>query len=40
MVKYSKIFNIDFDNIKIISIVRNPYERLVSDLFYHKFNRR
>ena len=34
MVKYSKIFNIDFDNIKIISIVRNPYERLVSDLFY------
>ena len=35
MVKYSKIFNIDFDNIKIISIVRNPYERLVSDLFFN-----
>ena len=34
IVKYSKIFNIDFDNIKIITIVRNPYERFVSDLFY------
>lgn len=34
IVKYSKIFNIDFDNIKIITIVRNPYERLVSDLFF------
>ena len=34
IVKYSKILNIDFDNIKIITIVRNPYERFVSDLFY------
>jgi hypothetical protein len=34
IVKYSKIFNIDFDNIKIITIVRNPYERIVSDLFW------
>ena len=34
LVKYSKIFNIDFDNIKIITIVRNPYERFVSDLFF------
>jgi hypothetical protein len=32
--KYSKIFNINFDNIKIITIVRNPYERIMSDLFY------
>jgi len=36
IVKYSKIFNIDFDNIKIITIVRNPYQRIVSDLFYFK----
>ena len=34
VVKHSKIFNIDFDNIKIITVVRNPYERLVSDLFF------
>lgn len=34
IVTYSKIFNIDFDNIKIITIVRNPYERVVSDLFF------
>ena len=37
MVKYNKVFNIDFDKIKIIAIVRNPYERIVSDLFFwHK----
>jgi hypothetical protein len=36
IVEYSKIFNINFDNIKIITIVRNPYERIVSDLFYNK----
>jgi len=36
LVKYSKIFNIDFDNIKIITIVRNPYERLLSDLFFFR----
>ena len=28
-------FKINFDNIKIISIVRNPYHRLVSDLFFY-----
>ena len=27
-------FGVDFNNIKIISIVRNPYERIVSDLFF------
>ena len=32
--KHKKRFNIDFDGLKIISIVRNPYERLVSDLFF------
>lgn len=36
IIKYSKIFNIDFDNIKIITIVRNPYERIISDLFFLK----
>lgn len=38
IVEYSKIFNInfDFDNIKIITIVRNPYERFISDLFFYK----
>lgn len=34
IVKYSKIFNIDFNNIKIITVIRNPYERFVSDLFF------
>jgi len=36
IMEYSKIFNIDFNNIKIITIVRNPYERIMSDLFYFK----
>lgn len=36
MVQNNNILNIDFNNIKIISIVRNPYERIVSDLFYNK----
>lgn len=36
IVENSKIFNIVFDNIKIITIVRNPYERIVSDLFFFK----
>jgi hypothetical protein len=36
IIEYSKIFDINFDNIKIITIVRNPYERIVSDLFFLK----
>ena len=36
MVQNNNILNIDFNNIKIISIVRNPYDRIVSDLFYNK----
>lgn len=33
--KHRKELNIDFDNnIKIISVVRNPYNRIVSDLFF------
>jgi hypothetical protein len=36
IVEYKKIFNVDFNNIKIITVVRNPYERIVSDLFWFK----
>uniref|UniRef100_A0A6C0AR95 Uncharacterized protein n=1 Tax=viral metagenome TaxID=1070528 RepID=A0A6C0AR95_9ZZZZ len=32
---YKDFFQIDFDNLKILSVVRNPYTRLVSDLFYY-----
>lgn len=34
--KYRKELNVDFDNIKIMTIVRNPYERIISDLFFYK----
>ena len=39
---YSQIFNnkeyfdINFDNLRIFSVVRNPYDRLISDLFFLK----
>jgi hypothetical protein len=32
----SQNFCIDFNNIKIISVVRNPYHRILSDLFFNK----
>jgi len=32
----SSFLNINFDNISIITIVRNPYERIISDLFFYK----
>lgn len=33
--KYNKLCNINFDNkLKVISIVRNPYDRIISDLFW------
>lgn len=38
--KYKKVFNIDFKNLTILTIVRNPYERIVSDLFYFKLIKR
>jgi len=39
ILKYEKEFNIDFNNIKIITIVRNPYDRIISDFFFlHKIN--
>jgi hypothetical protein len=37
---YKDFLNIDMNCIKIISIVRNPYDRLISDLFYlNKINK-
>jgi hypothetical protein len=36
--KYKHLLNITFDeNLKIITIVRNPYNRIISDLFWWKF---
>lgn len=35
--KYKDKLNIDFENIKIFSVVRNPYDRIISDLFWFKF---
>ena len=32
--RYRNILQIDFTNIKIITIVRNPYDRIISDLLY------
>lgn len=34
--RFKDKFNVNFNNIKIMAIVRNPYKRLVSDLFYFK----
>jgi hypothetical protein len=36
IIKYKYFFKINEDNLKIISIVRNPYNRIISDLFYLK----
>lgn len=32
--KYRKILNVNFNNLKILTIVRNPYDRIISDLFH------
>jgi hypothetical protein len=38
--QFKKELNIDFNNLKIFAVVRNPYERLFSDLkFYKLFNK-
>lgn len=34
IIDYKSIFNINMENIYILTIVRNPYERLISDLFF------
>jgi len=36
IVNNNKLFNINFNTVDIISIVRNPYTRIISDLFYLK----
>ena len=36
LVQYKDFFGIKFDNINIMACVRNPYERIVSDLFFLK----
>jgi hypothetical protein len=33
--KFKDFLNVNFDNLKIIAAVRNPYERIMSVLFYH-----
>lgn len=32
--KYKKILNVNFNNLTILTIVRNPYDRIISDLFH------
>ena len=34
--KFRDKLDVNFDNIKIFSVVRNPYDRIISDLFWHK----
>lgn len=34
--KFKDKLNVNFDNIKIFSVVRNPYDRIISDLFWYK----
>ena len=34
--KFKKELNVDFNNLKIFAVVRNPYERLFSDLKFYK----
>lgn len=34
--KFKDKLDVNFDNIKIFSVVRNPYDRVISDLFYLK----
>ena len=37
LVQYGDCLNININNYKIITIVRNPYDRIVSELFYLGF---
>lgn len=34
--KYKDKLQVDFNNIKIFTVVRNPYDRIISDLFWYK----
>ena len=35
IVQYKEAFQIDFQNLRILAVVRNPYERIISGLRYH-----
>ena len=35
IIKNNHILNVNFNNLTIITVVRNPYNRLISDLFYN-----
>ncbi len=34
--QYRDILDVNFDNIKIFTVVRNPYDRIISDLFWYR----
>ena len=34
--RYSEKLKVNFNNIKIFTVVRNPYDRLISDLFWYR----
>ncbi len=36
IIKYRNLLNVNFHNIKIFTIVRNPYYKVISDLFWFK----
>jgi hypothetical protein len=36
ILKYKDFFNINYENINIITAVRNPYSRIISDLFFYR----
>lgn len=38
--KFRDKLDINFDNIKVFSVVRNPYDRVISDLFWFKLIKR
>lgn len=37
IIKNKKYFNLDLKNLKIFTIVRNPYDRIISQLFFDGF---
>ena len=37
LITYPQIFKIDYNNLKILTVVRCPYHRLISDLFFFKY---
>jgi hypothetical protein len=41
LVEHKDLLSIDFNNLKILTIVRNPYERIISELFFNsKINKK